>query len=102
MIDTSGSMTGERLTLAKDAATNVINTLGNSDFVGVLNFGSTVSAVYTDKITRATAEVKDAIIEAIDSLDIEGQTNYQDAFTEGFDLLNAAQDDEYGAPCADG
>jgi hypothetical protein len=45
LIDTSGSMYGERLTLAKDAATNVVNTLSNSDFVGVISFGSSASNV---------------------------------------------------------
>lgn len=70
--------------------------------MGVLNFGSTVSTVYTDKITRATTEVKEAIIEAIDALEAEGQTNYQGAFTKGFNMLHAAQNDEYGAPCSNG
>ena len=36
MIDTSGSMTGDRMTLAIDAAKAVVNTLSNNDFVGVI------------------------------------------------------------------
>lgn len=58
MIDTSGSMSGSRLTLAKDAATAVINTLSNNDFVGVINFGSTASRIHSQKIIRATASDK--------------------------------------------
>jgi voltage-dependent calcium channel alpha-2/delta-1 len=102
IIDTSGSMYGQKLTIAKDAATNVVNTLSNSDFVGVLQFGSSAEQVYTKKITRATTEVKDAIIEEVNHFRALGGTNYQAAFTKGLALLEAAQEDEYGAPCNDG
>lgn len=54
MIDTSGSMYGDRMTLAKSAATAVVNTLSNNDFLGVISFGSSASSVYSDKVTRAT------------------------------------------------
>ena len=40
IIDVSGSMSGSRMSLAKDAAKSVINTLGNTDFVGVVQFES--------------------------------------------------------------
>lgn len=95
-------MYGERLTLAKDAATNVVNTLSNSDFVGVISFGSSASSVKNSKITRATTEVKEALITEIDALEASGQTNYEGAFTKGLALLKAAQNDEYGAPCSNG
>ena len=58
MIDTSGSMFGDRMTIAKDAAKAVVNTLSNSDFVGVINFGSTASALFSNKIIRATTSDK--------------------------------------------
>ena len=58
MIDTSGSMFGDRLQIAKDAATAVINTLSNSDFIGVISFGSTASTLFANKIKRATSENK--------------------------------------------
>ena len=38
LIDTSGSMYGDRMTLAKSAATAVINTLSNNDFLAVVSF----------------------------------------------------------------
>jgi uncharacterized protein with von Willebrand factor type A (vWA) domain len=93
MIDVSGSMDGDRLDIAKDAAISVVNTLSNSDFVGVLSFASNANTVYTKKITRATTEVKEQIIEKINSLSALGQTNYQAAFSKGFSLLNAATTD---------
>ena len=102
MIDTSGSMYGERLILAKDAATAVVNTLSNSDFVGVINFATSASSVDSSKITRATASVKESLIEKIDALEAVGSTNYEAAFRMAFDMLSAAENDEYGAPCPNG
>lgn len=102
MIDTSGSMSGDRITLAKDAATAVVNTLSNSDFVGVINFGSSASTVHSNKIIRATSSDKEEFIKAIDALEANGQTNYESAFQKAFAILNAATSDEYGAPCSNG
>ena len=41
MVDISGSMDGNRINLAKEAAKSVINTLSNNDFIGVITFSST-------------------------------------------------------------
>ena len=38
IIDVSGSMLGDGISLAKEAAASVVNTLGNSDFVGLVTF----------------------------------------------------------------
>lgn len=102
LIDTSGSMYGDRLSLAKEAAAAVVNTLSNNDFLGIINFGSSASTVYSNKIFRATISEKEAIISDIDALEATGQTNYEAAFQKGFQLLNAAESDEYGAPCTNG
>ena len=40
-------MAGTGISLAKDAATSVVNTLSNSDFVGVVKFESTASYVHS-------------------------------------------------------
>lgn len=102
MIDTSGSMSGNRLTIAKDAATAVVNTLSNNDFIGVINFGSSASRIHSQKIIRATATDKESINNEIDGLSANGQTNFQNAFENAFSMLASAQNDEYGAPCSNG
>ena len=68
MIDTSGSMSGERIDIAKSAAKSVVNTLSNNDFLGVISFGSTATTVYSSKITRATLTHKESLISEIDAL----------------------------------
>ena len=62
IIDTSGSMNGERITIAKSAAKAVVNTLSNNDFLGVISFGSTATTVHSSKITRATLSHKESVI----------------------------------------
>ena len=54
IIDTSGSMSGSRLTIAKSAAKAVVGTFSNSDFVGVLEFDSSSNTLVSSQITRAT------------------------------------------------
>lgn len=39
-IDTSKSMEGDKLTLAKEAAKSVLTTFSNNDFIGVVSFNS--------------------------------------------------------------
>ena len=90
------------MTIAKSAASAVINTLSNNDFLGVIRFGSDASTVYSDKITRATISQKELFINDIDTLEAQGQTNYEEALKLGFSKLNAAESDEYGAPCTNG
>lgn len=102
LIDVSGSMYGDRMTLAKDAASAVINTLSNSDFVGVIKFSSSAQVVYSSKIIRATISEKEAFITDIEALEANGQTNYEAAIRKGFQLLNAAESDEFGVPCVNG
>ena len=55
IIDTSGSM-GEngKMGMAIQAAKSVINTLSNSDFVGVVEFNSDAKTIYSNRILRAT------------------------------------------------
>ena len=70
--------------IAKDAATAVVNTLSNSDFVGVISFSDVARSIYQNRIIRATSSDKEAIIEKIDALSAGGKTNYEAAFKKAF------------------
>ena len=83
MIDISGSMYGKRLTIAKDAASAVISTLSNSDFIGVIKFSSSASVVYSSRLIRATNSKKEALIKEIEKLSAGGWTNFEAAIREG-------------------
>lgn len=45
LVDRSGSMTGQRRDIAKHVVTNILETLGNNDFVNVMTFADTVEEI---------------------------------------------------------
>ena len=77
-------MLGDRMNIAKDAATSVINTLSNNDFVAVVSFNGDASTVFSSRIIRATYNDKESFTTSIDALEAQGQTNYESAFKKGF------------------
>ena len=61
IIDVSGSMYQDipsRISLAKEAATNVVNTLGPADTVAVLTFSNSATSLHFPKIVQATSTNK--------------------------------------------
>ena len=68
MIDTSSSMLGDGLDVAKTAAKSVISTLSNNDFVGVISFDNIAKTLVANRITRATLEHQWKLEEEIDYL----------------------------------
>ena len=45
LVDTSGSMTGIRKEIARHVVTNILDTLGNNDFVNIITFSNETRAV---------------------------------------------------------
>lgn len=76
VIDVSGSMSGTGISLAKTAGKSVVNTLSNSDFVGVIAFSGSASWKVSDRIRRATIDHKEDLESSIGSLGTGGSTNY--------------------------
>ena len=76
--------------------------MSNADYVGAVEFGSDAYYLYSEKMERATTEVKEGLVSAISDLSPDGSTNYAAAIRKAFSMFKAAQKDEYGAPCTDG
>ncbi len=72
-IDTSGSMAGEPLTVAKQVARDFVTRLSSEDQAMLLAFGASVSA------TQGFTADKNAMIRAIDGLEAGGNTALYDA-----------------------
>ncbi len=85
-IDRSGSMTGEKIELAKDAAKGAVELLGNNDQVGVLAFEG--DAFWVSDIHPATD--KSYILERIGRLTAGGGTNLHEALNAAFLALGSA------------
>jgi len=80
VIDTSGSMEGDRLTLTKDAVTNLINTYGdNLNQIMIVEFNDNASVLTLGG--EAWLSASDAI-DQIDALEAGGYTDYDDAIAE--------------------
>lgn len=102
VLDTSGSMQGVRIELLKEAAKRVVSTLTVADRVAVVPFSTEAYGSITDqdgKMFVATAENKRTLLAEIDKLQAAGRTNFYDAFTEAFDVLDLSARDEILVNC---
>lgn len=89
-IDLSHSMNvGNQLTIARDAASIIIDTLAVLDRVAVITFSSDAGFLLEDNfLVEATSENKKRLVEAIQSLEPTGGiSNLYNAFNLTFDLL---------------
>lgn len=87
VIDKSGSMGGEKIELAKDAAKSAVELLGPSDKIGVVAF---------DGDTFVISELhpcndKGFVLDRISTIDAGGGTNMAPAMDEAFDALTKVQ-----------
>ena len=86
VIDKSGSMGGEKIELAKDAAKAAVELLGPSDSIGVIAFES--SSYWVCELR--TAADKGYVIDQISTIDSAGGTNMYPAMQDAYQALAAA------------
>ncbi|HEX4149175.1 MAG TPA: VWA domain-containing protein, partial [Pirellulales bacterium] len=85
VLDHSGSMSGEKMEMSKDAAIAAVKVLGPGDFIGVVAFDSDAHwVVPMQKVGKA-----DRIVSAIRRLAIGGGTNMQPGMAEGYRAIQA-------------
>ncbi len=80
IIDRSGSMTGNKIVQARDAATYIVENLNEGDYFNIVDFSSDVSSLFEDHVafdlgSQATA------LDYIDGLYADGLTNISGAFS---------------------
>lgn len=85
VIDKSGSMGGEKIELAKDAARAAAELLGPRDSLGVIAFDGNA---YTVSEIRTAAD-RGPIIDAIATIEASGGTNMYPAMVDALDALRA-------------
>jgi Mg-chelatase subunit ChlD len=86
VIDSSGSMSGQKLQLSKAAAEAAVRVLGRRDYVGVVAFDSEAHWV----VPMQRIESPDRVARQIARLAAGGGTNMQPAMTQGYQELLAA------------
>ena len=95
LLDVSGSMTGLRKEIAKRVVLNILETLGEDDFVTVLTFGNETKPLvecFTDsyeepELVQASAENIVEFTEAVNEIETMEIANFTSALTAAFTLL---------------
>ncbi len=91
VIDRSGSMSGDKLKYAKEAAKFVVQNLGPKDFVSIITYESGVQVVAAAQpVTN-----KQHLINLIDNVNTGGSTNLSGGMFEGFTQVQVNKSDEY-------
>ena len=85
VLDTSGSMRGEKMTQAKKALKYCLNNLGKKDRFALVSFATTVNR-YRDGLTDATGEQLDQARKWVDELEANGGTAIYDALEAALDF----------------
>ncbi|XP_055843710.1 voltage-dependent calcium channel subunit alpha-2/delta-3 isoform X3 [Episyrphus balteatus] len=102
LLDSSGSMKGQRLDIAKHVVKTILDTLGPNDFVNIFTFGEDVKPVvqcFEDNLIQATLGNVRELKEAIELVKTDSVANYTAALTKAFETLEAARNEKKGAGC---
>lgn len=88
VLDTSGSMNGEKLTQARDALTYCVNALGEKDRFNIVRFSTEVDTFAKD-LQPASKDQKTAAVEYIKKLEARGGTDLNGALETALKLKTA-------------
>ncbi|XP_012150257.1 voltage-dependent calcium channel subunit straightjacket isoform X2 [Megachile rotundata] len=102
LIDTSGSMTGIRREIARHVVNNILDTLGNNDFVNIITFSNVTKEVvpcFNDTLVQANLANVRELKRAIANLNTEKIANFSLALTTAFELLESYRTEREGARC---
>ncbi|XP_073958455.1 voltage-dependent calcium channel subunit straightjacket isoform X2 [Choristoneura fumiferana] len=102
LVDRSGSMTGQRRDISKHVVTNILDTLGNNDFVNVMTFADTVEEIvpcFEDSLVQATMGNLRELKLGLDNFETKEIANFSAALTRAFELLEIYRNNSGGANC---
>jgi Ca-activated chloride channel family protein len=92
LIDTSGSMDGEKIRNLKVAANQFIEQMGNKDQLTLLTFESEITFLVEN---ANVGDSRDFLKQLINQLDTGGNTSLYDAIGEGGSFLSNANSNQY-------
>jgi len=101
VIDTSGSMRGNRLDLARQATKAVINTLTWADRVSLVTFSTGIDDVYSEKLIDGSEANIEKMSQWIDDkFRINGGTNFAAPLTKAYEILGKNKDADDQKTCS--
>lgn len=101
ILDTSGSMTkSKRMDLLKSAATQLVDSLGMADYMGLVTF-NTEAKTFLDLnfLAPAAKGFREQVKAFINNLQEGGLTNYGDAFERAFKMADTSYKQNYDSGC---
>ncbi len=99
ILDISNSMNDNgKISMLKQTATSVIDTLSIADWIGITVFNSNANN-YNDDLVRATNNNKELMKAFINNLEANLQTNFEAAFNKAFAMIANNYQKENGNRC---
>ncbi|XP_075216891.1 voltage-dependent calcium channel subunit straightjacket isoform X2 [Lycorma delicatula] len=103
LVDNSGSMTGERKQIARHVVNNILDTLGNNDFVNILSFIADTEEVvpcFKDRLVQANlANVRQLKIGMEEMGVAKNIANFKVALVNAFKILETHAKEKVGSLC---
>ncbi len=87
VLDRSGSMAGEKIAQARDAARFVINNLNSEDRFDIITYNDAVESTF-GTLTSATQANRDMALSDVNRVESGGGTNIHDALETAMDILS--------------
>ncbi|CAG9772800.1 unnamed protein product [Ceutorhynchus assimilis] len=102
LVDRSGSMTGMRREVARHVVHNILDTLGNNDYVNIYTFSNTTDPLvecFNGKLVQANLANIRILKESMTDFKTEQIANFSLALTTAFESLEDYRDEKLGANC---
>ncbi|KAF4528188.1 hypothetical protein B566_EDAN014013 [Ephemera danica] len=102
LLDISGSMTGSRQEIARHVVNNILDTLGNNDFVNIFKFSEDTEVLvncFNDSLVQATLGNVREMKQALDNMTTQDIANFTVALTKAFEKLQQIREDRVGGMC---
>lgn len=91
LLDSSSSMSDKSFELATATAFNILDTLGENDFVNLITFAEDVKTpvpCFKDRMVRATPDNIQEIKSAVKAIKLENNANFTAGLEYAFSLLH--------------
>ncbi|XP_039444988.1 voltage-dependent calcium channel subunit alpha-2/delta-3 isoform X6 [Culex pipiens pallens] len=102
LVDSSGSMTGQRKDIAKHVVSNILDTLGPNDYVNIFSFSEEVTEVvecFSETLVQANMGNIRELKLGMDHIKTTEIANVSAALTKAFELLETFRESRNGARC---
>ncbi|KAM7116079.1 LOW QUALITY PROTEIN: voltage-dependent calcium channel subunit alpha-2/delta-4 [Molossus nigricans] len=102
VVDTSGSMKGLRMTIAKHTITTILDTLGENDFVNIIAYSDYIHYVepcFKGILVQADRDNREHFKQLVNELMVKGMGVVDQALREAFQILKQFQDARQGSLC---